>query len=206
MPAIWCWDVGATPVAVLQGRAQLYERGRADEMKGPIAPWRRWLRDRVLTKRRAAPARHAAGSPMVISDHINFTGAIRCSARRRQQPLRRMVDAYDPSWSRRCCRWRAPPTSLPRRRLHPGSAARASNAGEIRARTLGGRCGRHVDGAETILARQAGMKVVAGGLAHDQLRGGSRTTSSATSRPWPWHATRRARLQRLLRAFSGDYR
>src|SRR5258708_25805464 len=28
--------VGATPVAVLQGRAHYYERGRADEMNGPI--------------------------------------------------------------------------------------------------------------------------------------------------------------------------
>ena len=28
--------VGATPVAVLQGRAHYYERGRADEMKGAI--------------------------------------------------------------------------------------------------------------------------------------------------------------------------
>ncbi len=37
MRAAWCWGhVGPTPVAVLQGRAHYYERGRIDEMAGAI--------------------------------------------------------------------------------------------------------------------------------------------------------------------------
>jgi len=197
MPAIGAGHVGATPVAVLQGRAHYYERGRADEMKGPFAPWRPLGCETVLLTNAAGSLRldMPPGSPMVISDHINFTGANPLFGEAAgSDRFVDMVDAYDPK--------------LVAQML---SVARAANIichdgvyiwfcgpsfetpAEIRAaRTLGADAVGMSTVPETILARQAGMKVVAVSLMTTS-RQASRTTSSATSRPWPWHATRRAR-------------
>ena len=68
--------VGPTPVAVMQGRAHYYERGRANEMKGAIEALA-GLGCEILLQSNAAGSLQLdmpPGSVMAISDHINFTG------------------------------------------------------------------------------------------------------------------------------------
>ena len=201
--------VGPTPVAVLQGRAHYYERGRADEMKGAIRAMAELGCETLLQTNAAGSLRldMPPGSPMVISDHINFTGVNplfgETSANSRFVD---MVDAYDPN--------------LVEQML---SVARANNiichAGvyiwfcgpsfetpaEIgAARTLGADAVGMSTVPETILARQAGMKVVAvslmtnfaAGLTHDKL-GHEQTLAVAREAS--------GKVQRLLRLFLEHY-
>src|ERR1044071_2703158 len=96
--------VGGTAVAVLQGRAHYYERGRADEMKVPIETMAELGCETLLQTNAAGSLRldMPPGSLMAISDHINFTGV---------NPLFGlgtgdnrfvdMVDAYDPQLTQR---------------------------------------------------------------------------------------------------------
>ena len=201
--------VGPTPVAVLQGRAHYYENGRADEMKGAIHAMKELGCETLLQTNAAGSLRldMPPGSPMVISDHINFTGV---------NPLFGgatgdgrfvdMVDAYDPK--------------LVEQML---SVARAANIichdgvyiwfcgpsfetpAEIRAaRTLGADAVGMSTVPETILARQVGMKVVAlslmtnfaAGLSHDKL-GHEQTLAVAQEAA--------GKIRRLLRLFLEHY-
>src|SRR5262249_4158430 len=68
--------VGRTAVAVLQGRAHYYERGRADEMKHAIAAMAELGCETLLQTNAAGSLRFdmPPGSVMAITDHINFTG------------------------------------------------------------------------------------------------------------------------------------
>jgi purine nucleotide phosphorylase len=178
--------VGPTPVAVLQGRAHYYERGRADEMKGAIRAMAALGCETLLQTNAAGSLRldMPPGTPMVISDHINFTGVNPLfSEPSGDGRFVDMVDAYD--------------SKLVEQML---SVARAANIichdgvyvwfcgpsfetpAEIRAaRILGADAVCMSTAPETILARHAGMKVVAlslmtnyaaglvpGKLGHDQ--------------------------------------
>ena len=68
--------IGGVPVAVLQGRAHLYEGGPIDELRAPV----RWLRAagaEILVQTNAAGSlRPEVGPPslMAITDHINLMG------------------------------------------------------------------------------------------------------------------------------------
>jgi xanthosine phosphorylase len=68
--------IGGVPVAILQGRAHLYEGGPVDEIRTPV----RWLKAQgaeILVQTNAAGSLHAEvgpGSLMAITDHINLTG------------------------------------------------------------------------------------------------------------------------------------
>ena len=68
--------IGGVPVAILQGRAHLYEGGPIDEIRTPV----RWLRAQgaeILVQTNAAGSLRAEVGPgrlMAITDHINLTG------------------------------------------------------------------------------------------------------------------------------------
>src|SRR3954467_10382741 len=68
--------VGKTPVAVLQGRAHYYERGRADEMKPVIRAMAELGCETLLQTNAAGSLRldMPPGAVMAVADHINFTG------------------------------------------------------------------------------------------------------------------------------------
>ena len=68
--------VAGVPVAILQGRAHLYEGGPVDEIRTPV----RWLKSvgaEILVQTNAAGSLRpevGPGSLMAITDHINLTG------------------------------------------------------------------------------------------------------------------------------------
>jgi xanthosine phosphorylase len=68
--------IAGVPVAILQGRAHLYEGGPIDEIRTPV----RWLKAQgaeILVQTNAAGSLRAEvgpGSLMAITDHINLTG------------------------------------------------------------------------------------------------------------------------------------
>jgi xanthosine phosphorylase len=69
--------VAGVPVAVLEGRAHLYEGGPIDELRAPV----RWLKAagaEILIQTNAAGSQQPDVGPgrlMAITDHINLTGA-----------------------------------------------------------------------------------------------------------------------------------
>jgi purine nucleotide phosphorylase len=174
--------VGKTAVAVLQGRAHYYERGRADEMKGIIAAMAELGCETLLQTNAAGSLRldMPPGSLMAITDHINFTGV---------NPLFGlgagdsrfvdMVDAYDPALTKQLLASARSANIL----CHDGvyvwfCGPSFETPAEIRAaRALGADAVGMSTVPETILARHAGMKVVAlslitnyaAGLSHDKL-------------------------------------
>ncbi len=177
--------VGPTPVAVLQGRAHYYERGRIDEMAGPVATLAAMGCEALLLTNAAGSLRldMPPGSVMAVSDHINFTG---------QNPLfgvtgdRRfvdMVEAYDPVLRRKLIE-AARAADV---RCHEGvyvffSGPSFETPAEINAaRVLGADAVGMSTVPEAILARHAGLRVsslslmtnyaaglVPGALAHEQ--------------------------------------
>ena len=68
--------IAGVPVAILQGRAHLYEGGPIDELRAPV----RWLKAagaEILVQTNAAGSLRpevGPGSLMAITDHINLTG------------------------------------------------------------------------------------------------------------------------------------
>ena len=197
--------VGATPVAVLQGRAHYYERGRVDEMKGAIDAVARLGCETLLQTNAAGSLRldMPPGSVMAIGDHINFAGI---------NPLFGvgpgdsrfvdMVDAYDPVLRGELLEAARVADVV----CHEGvyiffSGPSFETPAEIRAaRVLGADAVGMSTAPETILARHAWLKVAAlslmtnyaaglvpGVLAHDQ------TLAVATAAA--------GKVRRLLRVF-----
>ena len=90
--------VGPTPVAVLQGRAHYYERGRADEMKVPVNTMAA-LGCETLLQTNAAGSLDVAMQPgecMVISDHLNLAQRSPLIGEPGDDRFVDMADAYDP--------------------------------------------------------------------------------------------------------------
>ncbi|TAJ26087.1 MAG: purine-nucleoside phosphorylase [Reyranella sp.] len=201
--------VGPTPVAVLQGRAHYYERGRADEMRSAIQVMAELGCEALLQTNAAGSLRldMPPGSVMAIGDHINFAGI---------NPLFGigpgnsrfvdMVDAYDPALRKKLMEAAKVANVL----CHEGvyiffSGPSFETPAEIRAaRVLGADAVGMSTAPETILARHAGMKVVAlslmtnyaaglvpGALGHDHTI----AVASAAS----------GNVARLLRAFLERY-
>jgi len=178
--------VGPTPVAVMQGRAHYYERGRADEMKGAIEALV-GLGCEILLQTNAAGSLRLdmpPGSVMAISDHINFTGVNPLfNAGPGDGSFVDMVDAYDPMLRRKLLDSAKAAGVV----CHEGvyiffSGPSFETPAEIRAaRVLGADAVGMSTAPETILARHAGLKVAAlslmtnyaaglvpGALAHEQ--------------------------------------
>ncbi len=177
--------VGETPVAVLQGRAHYYEYGRVDEMKVPIQAIAELGCETLLQTNAAGSLRldMPPGSLMAISDHINFTGVNPLFGLGPDRRFVDMVDAYDPELLKKLLAVAKEVGVL----CHEGvyiwfSGPSFETPAEIRAaRVLGADAVGMSTAPETILARHAGLKVVAlsvmtnyaaglvpGGIGHDQ--------------------------------------
>jgi purine-nucleoside phosphorylase len=178
--------IGPTAVAVLQGRAHYYENGRGDEMKGAIRALVELGCETLLQTNAAGSLRldMPPGSLMAITDHINFTGVnplfgMGAGSNRFVD----MVDAYDPVLTRKLLAAAEAANVV----CHEGvyiwfCGPSFETPAEIRAaRILGADAVGMSTAPETILARHAGMKVVAlslmtnyaaglvaGPLGHDQ--------------------------------------
>ncbi len=177
--------VGPTPVAVLQGRAHYYERGRIDEMAVPIRALAAAGCEAVLLTNAAGSLRldMPPGSVMAIADHVNFTGQNPLFGTTGDGRFVDMVEAYDPALRRRMLE----AARAVEVRCHEGvyiffSGPSFETPAEIAAaRVLGADAVGMSTVPETILARHAGMRVVAlslmtnyaaglvpGALAHEQ--------------------------------------
>jgi purine nucleotide phosphorylase len=200
--------VGPTPVAVLQGRAHYYERGRVDEMGGAIRILAELGCETLLQTNAAGSLRldMPPGSVMAISDHINFTGVNPLFGGQGDRRFVDMVDAYDPALRRKLME----AARAANVRCHEGvyiffSGPSFETPAEINAaRVLGADAVGMSTAPETILARHAGLRVAAlslmtnyaaglvpGALGHDQTI----AVASAAS----------GDVRRLLRAFLESY-
>jgi purine-nucleoside phosphorylase len=200
---------GGVAVALLQGRAHYYEAGQADAMRGPIETLSRLNCPALLLTCAAGSLRTEAGprSLLVVSDHVNFTGASPLIGARGPARFLDMRDAYDHGL-RRSLQRAAKTASI---KLHEGvygwfAGPQFETPAEIRAaRQLGIDVVGMSIVPEVILARSAGLKVAAlaiitnfgagiapGALDHEQ------TLEAAGSAA--------ADLRRLLDAFFDEWR
>lgn len=200
--------VGPTPVAVLQGRAHYYERGRADEMKGAIDTLAGIGCETLLQTNAAGSLRldMPPGSAMAITDHINFTGSNPLFGESGDGRFVDMVDAYDPKLVAQMLAVAKSANIL----CHDGiyiwfSGPSFETPAEIRAaRVLGADAVGMSTVPETILARRAGLRVAAlslmtnyaAGLSRDKL-GHVQTLAVARESE--------DRMRRLLRLFLEQY-
>ena len=157
--------VGPTGVAVMQGRAHYYERGRADEMKGAIDALAGLGCETLLLTNAAGSLRldMPPGSAMAIADHINFTGVNPLFGESGDSRVVDMVDAYDP----RLVAQLLAVAGTAGIACHSGvyiwfSGPSFETPAEIRAaRALGADAVGMSTVPETILARRAGLRVAA---------------------------------------------
>jgi purine nucleotide phosphorylase len=200
--------VGPTAVAVLQGRAHYYERGRTDEMKGAIDTLAGIGCETLLQTNAAGSLRldMPPGSAMAITDHINFTGVNPLFGESGDGRFVDMVDAYDPKLVAQMLAMARSANIL----CHDGvyiwfSGPSFETPAEIRAaRTLGADAVGMSTVPETILARRAGLRVAAlslmtnyaAGLSRDKL-GHDQTLAVARESE--------DRMRRLLRLFLEQY-
>jgi xanthosine phosphorylase len=94
-------NIGDVPVAVLQGRAHLYEGGDFDKIRTPVRALRAAGAEILVLTNAAGSLRPEVGpgSLMLISDHINLSGANVLSGPNDDEIGPRfpsMRDAYDP--------------------------------------------------------------------------------------------------------------
>lgn len=200
--------VSGTPVAVLHGRAHLYESGRADAMKIPVRTLAALGCATLVLTNAAGSLRTEVGpgSVMAISDHIGLTGVSPLFGEPGDDRFVNMVDAYDPELRARL-KAAAARIGLT---LHEGVYAwfcgpHFETPAEINAaRVLGADAVGMSTAPECILARHAGLRVAAlsivtnlaagmdeGGLSHQQ------TLKVA--------ATAAGDVRKLLAAFLGDW-
>jgi inosine/guanosine/xanthosine phosphorylase family protein len=195
---------GGTPVAVLQGRAHYYERGRADEMRPVIRTLADWGCETLLQTNAAGSLRldMPPGAVMAITDHINFTGVNPLFGETGNGRFVDMGEAYDPTLRRALV--------AAGERVFEGTyiwfcGPSFETPAEIRAaRVLGADAVGMSTVPETILARHAGMRVAglslmtnyAAGMAEAKL-GHEHTMSVAREAA--------GRVRQLLRRFLEGY-
>lgn len=157
--------LGGAPVAVMQGRAHYYESGRADGMAVAVRALAAvGCRTLLLTNAAGSLCREMpAGSLMLISDHINFSGLNPLIGRDDENRFVDLVDAYDPDLRQTMLK-AAAALNLP---LQEGvyawfSGPSFETPSEIRAAgILGADAVGMSTVPEAILARHRGLKVVA---------------------------------------------
>jgi len=157
--------IGAVEVLVLAGRRHAYETGRADGMKGAIRTLAA-LGVRVLLQTNAAGSMETTmrpGDVMLISDHLNMAQRSPLFDERGDQRFVDLTGAYDPAL-RASARAAARAAGMT---LHEGVYAwvmgpQFETPAEIRMlRTLGAQAVGMSTAPETILARHAGLRVLA---------------------------------------------
>ena len=97
--ALWLGRLGAHRLAVMSGRKHVYETGEADGMKAPLRTLRA-LGCEVLVQTNAAGSLRPAmppGSLMAISDHLNLSQCSPLVGEAGSERFVSMVDAYDPA-------------------------------------------------------------------------------------------------------------
>jgi len=161
-------SIGGVPVAVLQGRAHLYEGGDTDAIRAPVRALRSAGASILILTNAAGSLRPAVGpgSLMAITDHINLTGVNLLTGPNdpslgpRFPSLR---DAYDPALVdvlRTSAR--AIGVSLAEGVYLAVSGPSFETPAEIRAfRTIGADAVGMSTVQETIIARHCGLRVAA---------------------------------------------
>ncbi len=161
-------NIGDVPVAVLQGRAHVYEGGDPDKIRTPVRALRAAGAE-ILVLTNAAGSLHqevGPGSLMLISDHINLSGANVLSGPNDDEIGPRfpsMRDAYDPEL-RAALRAAAKElgTTLAEGVYLAVSGPTFETAAEIRAfATLGADAVGMSTVHETAVARHCGLRVAA---------------------------------------------
>jgi len=162
---LWLGRIGAHEVAVMSGRKHAYEEGDAKAMQAPLLTLRA-LGCEVLVQTNAAGSLQAEmppGSLMVLTDHINMAQRSPLIGESGPERFVDMVDAYDSGL-------RATALGVARRAnvvLHEGVymwilGPQFETPAEIRMfRQLGADAVGMSTVPETIIARRAGMKVLA---------------------------------------------
>jgi inosine/guanosine/xanthosine phosphorylase family protein len=156
--------VGPTPVAVMQGRGHYYERGRPDEMAVALRTMAA-LGCETLLQTNAAGSLHLdmpPGALMAITDHINFTGVNPLFGVNEGRFVD-MVDAYDPALTEKLLAAAVAAGVACHKGVYIWFCGPSfETPAEIRAsRILGADAVGMSTAPETIIARHAGMKVVA---------------------------------------------
>lgn len=163
--ALWLGRLGAHRLAVMSGRKHVYETGEADGMKLPLRTLRA-LGCEVLVQTNAAGSLRPVmtpGSLMAISDHLNLSQRSPLVGEAGSERFVSMVDAYDPAL-RQHARTIAQSLGTP---LHEGVFAwflgpQFETPAEIRMlRAFGAQAVGMSTVPETIIARHAGLKVLA---------------------------------------------
>jgi purine-nucleoside phosphorylase len=160
-----CGRLGGRDVLVLAGRQHAYETGDAGAMAGAVRTLA-GVGVQVLVQTNAAGSLHATmppGSLMLLADHVNVVQRSPLVGERDDRRFVDMVDAYDPAL-RAAALAAAARTGTP---LHEGVYAwvlgpQFETPAEIRwLRTLGADAVGMSTVPETILARHAGLRVLA---------------------------------------------
>jgi len=157
--------VKETNIVALQGRVHYYESGTPDEMAIPIRTLAGLgCETLILTNAAGSLVKKATpGSLMLLTDHINFTGVSPLFGEKDMSRFVDMVDAYDPE-IRTTFHKIAEDNGI---KLHEGvymwfCGPNFETPAEIRAaKTLGADAVGMSTVPEVILARHAGLKVVA---------------------------------------------
>ena len=162
---LWLGRIGAHEVAVMSGRKHAYETGDVDGMKLPLRTLRA-LGCEVLVQTNAAGSARPGmepGSLMLITDHLNLPQRSPLVGESGSERFVGMAHAYDPGL-------RAHALAVARERrvaLHEGVFAwflgpQFETPAEIRmAQALGAHAVGMSTVPETIIARHAGMRVLA---------------------------------------------
>ncbi len=179
---LWLGRIGAHEVAVMSGRKHAYEDGDAKAMQLPLLALHA-LGCEVLVQTNAAGSLQAAmapGSLMVLTDHINMAQRSPLIGESGAERFVDMVNAYDPGL-------RAAARAVARRAgidLHEGVymwilGPQFETPAEIRMfKQMGADAVGMSTVPETIIARRAGMKVLALSLMTNMAAGLSRETLS----------------------------
>lgn len=201
-------SVSGTPVAVLHGRAHLYESGRADAMTAPVRTLAAFGCEALVLTNAAGSLREEAGpgSVMVLCDHIGLTGISPLFGATGDERFVNMVDAYDPELR---ARLHAAASGLGLT-LHDGvyawfSGPQFETPAEIRAaRLLGADAVGMSTTPECILARHAGLRVAALSILTNLAAGMGGTTPSH-EQTLSVAAAAAEDVRRLLQAFLKDW-